>query len=70
MTQKQFVEYLNDIEIPEHDKKKNGGRIPRKAKYGSWLKKNDPIAFNVAYQEHERENHFILQQASKLIKLI
>lgn len=43
--------YLNSMEIPDHDKKSNGGRIPNNAKYGSWLRKNDPIAFEVGFNE-------------------
>ncbi len=50
-SKKQFIEYLNEIGAPEDDLRSNGGRIPDGAKYGNWLKKNDPIAFNVGYQE-------------------
>ena len=49
MTMKQYEEYLNEFPIPEKDKKSNGGRIPDHAKFGTWLRKNDPIAFNCGY---------------------
>lgn len=51
MTRKEYVEWLNEIGTPEDDKKSNGGRIPDSAKYGEWLRHNDPIAFNVGYNE-------------------
>ena len=50
-TKKNYIDYLNQIGTPEDDKKSNGGRIPDFAKYGQWLYKNDPIAFNVGYNE-------------------
>jgi hypothetical protein len=46
-----YEEYLNEIGIPEHDKRSNGGRIPDHAHYGAWLRKNDPIAFEVGFNE-------------------
>jgi hypothetical protein len=53
---KDFEKYLNDnISIPEHDKKSNGSRISDNSKYGSWLRKNDPIAFEVGYHEYQLE---------------
>ena len=51
-----FVEYLNEIGIPDDDLKSNGGRISDRAKYGDWLRKNDPIAFNVGYSDWSRDN--------------
>ena len=53
-TKDKFEEYLNEIGIPEDDKKNNGGRIPGWANYGSWLRKNDPIAFEVGYREYKQ----------------
>ena len=50
-TRKDLEEELNELETPFDDLKSNGGRIPDAAKYGTWMRKNDPIAFNVAYQE-------------------
>lgn len=50
-SKKNYTEYLNKISAPASDLKSNGGRIPDRAKYGEWLKKNDPIAFNVGYNE-------------------
>ena len=50
-TKKNYIEFLNEIGTPEEYKKSNGGRIPDFAKYGSWLYKNDPIAFNVGFRD-------------------
>lgn len=49
ITMKQFEEELNEYPIPKEDRKSNGGRIPDHAKYGAWLRRNDPIAFRCAY---------------------
>lgn len=49
---KEFIEYLNEIGMPEHEK----GRCPVNANYGDWLKKNDPIAFQVGLRDFEDEN--------------
>lgn len=54
MTKDQFEESLNELEIPNDDLKSNGGRIPDHLEYGTWLRRNDPIAFNVAYNDHKR----------------
>jgi hypothetical protein len=53
-TKKEFEEYLNEIGIQEDDKKSNSGRIPDNAKYGSWLRNHDPIAFNTGYFDYIR----------------
>lgn len=50
-TKKQYKEYLNEIGTPEDDKKSNGGRIPDNTNYGNWIYKNDPIAFEVGFNE-------------------
>jgi len=50
-TKSEFVNYLNGFGIPEDDKRSNGGRISDHAKYGTWLRKNDPIAFEVGFRE-------------------
>lgn len=54
VTKNQFEDYLNEIGIPELDKKSNGGRIPDHAKYGEWLRRNDPVAFQVGYNDFKR----------------
>ena len=54
-TRKHFENYLNEISTPCMDLKSNGGRVPDSANYGTWLRRNDPIAFNVGYNEYERE---------------
>ena len=53
MNRQQFEKYLNGIEVPEEERKSNGGRVPDSAKFGSWLRRNDPIAFEVALNEHQ-----------------
>jgi hypothetical protein len=49
-TKKDFTEYLNDL---GDDLGPNNldDRWNENAKYGDWLKRNDPIAFNVAYSD-------------------
>jgi len=51
MTRKDFEEYLNELGCPADDLKSNGGRVPDSAGYGTWMRRNDPIAFEVALQE-------------------
>jgi len=46
---------LNEIEVPENDKKSNGGLIPDYCKYGSWLRKNDTIAFECGFSDWKRD---------------
>lgn len=53
-TEYRYIAYLNEIGIPEDDKKSNGGRIPDHIGYGSWLKRHDSIAFYVGYHEYLR----------------
>ena len=53
-TKKDYEEYLNEIGSPEDDKKSNGGRVPDYCKYGSWVRKNDPIAFQVGLRDFIR----------------
>jgi hypothetical protein len=51
-TRKAYEEYLDALGIPEDDRASNAGRIPdRVTKYGHWLRHNDPVAFNVGYNE-------------------
>jgi chromosome segregation ATPase len=53
-----YVEYLNEIGVPEEDHPENGGRVSYKFinRYGEWLRKNDPIAFEVGYREWKSNN--------------
>jgi hypothetical protein len=57
MTKRQYEELLNDCGAPDHDHPKNRGRVPLNFvnKYGTWLRKNDPIAFEVGYREQLTE---------------
>ena len=54
ITRKQYEEHLNEMSTPYMDLKSCGGRVPDSAKYGSWLRRNDPIAFNVGYNDYLR----------------
>ena len=56
MTKKEYELDLNEIGPPNHDHPENGGRVPWHMvdKYGTWLRKNDPIQFEVGYNERER----------------
>lgn len=52
MTKKQYEEYLNDIGCQDRDElKSHGGRVPDYCKYGSWLRRNDPILFEIGLRE-------------------
>lgn len=55
---KEYEEYLNEIGCPDHDHPENNGRVPWEMveQYGTWLRENDPIAFNVGCDEFEQEN--------------
>lgn len=46
-----YERHLNQLGIPEDDKKSKGGKIPDYVKYGTWLRVNDPEAFEAGYQE-------------------
>jgi hypothetical protein len=54
VTKKSYEEYLNGLGVPDDDKKSNGGRIADNARYGSWLRRNDPVSFHVGLSEYER----------------
>jgi len=58
ITKKEFEEYLNEIEIPNDDLKSLGGRIPDNCKYGSWLRRNDKIMFNVGFSDYLSEEGY------------
>ena len=55
-TKQAYEQWVNEVPVADSDLKSNGGRIPDSCQYGSWLRRNDPIAFNVGYQEWAREN--------------
>lgn len=48
------VDWLNEVGPPLEDLKSNGGRIPDGTDYGAWMRRNDPVAFNVSYYERQR----------------
>ena len=53
VTKKDYEEWLNELGSPSENMRSYGGRIPDNAKYGSWMRRNDPIAFNVGFREFE-----------------
>jgi hypothetical protein len=57
MSRKDFQQYLDELGPPEHDHPENGGRVPMGSVncYGGWLRRTDPIAFEVGYGEWKRE---------------
>ncbi len=57
-TKKDHAESLNELEAPFSDLRSNGGRIPDNAKYGDWMRRHDPISFNIDYQEKRREHEY------------
>ena len=61
MNRKDYVEWLNEVGTPRDDLTSEGGRVPDNAKYGEWVRKHDPIAFNVGFREFQQENHHDLQ---------
>ena len=50
-TKNDYEQSINELEVPFHDCESNGGRIPDNAEYGTWLRRNDPIAFNVGFND-------------------
>jgi hypothetical protein len=46
-----YERHLNQLGIPENDKKSNGGIIPDYVKFGTWLRVNNPDAFESGYRE-------------------
>ena len=56
-TRKKTEEELNEIGCPIDDHPENGGRVPWSmiCKYGTWMRKNDPIAFSVYHNERVQE---------------
>lgn len=53
-TKKQYEQWLNDLGYePGHPQMIIGGKM-RHGKYGTMLRKYDPIAFNVGFSEWRR----------------
>ena len=50
-TKTDFQRYLDGVGCPEHDKHENGGRYKptSRTRYGQWLRRTDPIQFDVEY---------------------
>ena len=51
-SKKTYEIMLNTIGVPEAEKKSNGGRVKDNVLYGSWLRRNDPIQFEVCHNEY------------------
>ena len=58
MSKADVEDYINEIGIPDHDHPGFGGRVSwawirshGEYSYGTWLRKHDPIAFEIAYNE-------------------
>jgi len=54
VTKKDYEDWLNELGTPSEDTRSYGGRIPDNSKYGSWMRRNDPIAFNVGFREFQQ----------------
>ena len=56
MTKTEAEKRLNQIGPPDHDNPAHGGRLPRQMlhRYGTWLRKHDPIAFEIYIREENR----------------
>jgi len=56
-TKKEYESHLNEIGCPDHDHPENDGRVSwvMVDSYGTWLRRNDPIAFNVGCNEYEQQ---------------
>lgn len=51
ITKHDYEMYLNELGVPEEYKYRNGGRV-KSRKWGEWMRLNDPIAFQVGYNEY------------------
>ena len=61
---------LNEAGIPFDERKSNGGRIPDRVNYGTWIRKNEPIAFDAGYQERRRDIECVDQQTVNIISYL
>ena len=52
-----YEDFLNELGCHHHDHPDNHGRMPYEyiGRYGTWLRLNDPIAFNVGFNEWMQE---------------
>ena len=55
LNKKGFEKHLNEIGVPSHDKASLGGRCNSK-NYGTWLRRNDKVEFEVKYKKILTEN--------------
>ncbi|MBS4012624.1 MAG: hypothetical protein KGZ97_02520 [Bacteroidetes bacterium] len=46
-----YERHLNQLGVPENDRKSNGGRIPDYVKYGTWIRVNETEKFEAGYEE-------------------
>lgn len=55
ITKQDAERYLNDAGIPEQDKRSNGGRVMDSVPYGTWMRRNDPIQFDIIWKQYNRK---------------
>jgi len=57
---REYEHLLNEIGCPVSDHPYYGGRCPycMVDRYGTWLRNNDPIAFNVGFNETQQERNY------------
>jgi hypothetical protein len=58
ITKKYYEDCLNELGIPVGCAKSDGGLVPDFAKYGSWVRRNDPIGFEVGFQDVQKEEEY------------
>ena len=60
LTRKEYEEYLNEVgkSLPEEEFIIGGKQRPYWGKYGSFIRRYDPIAFEVGYSDWKREKLF------------
>ena len=50
-----YERHLNELGVPDKQKKSKGGIIPDYVKYGTWLRVNDPEKFLNGYEDYKAE---------------
>lgn len=58
ITKTDFQRFLDDMDFPESIKPTGKSYKEGKTKYGQWLRRTDPIQFNVAYGEWVAERGY------------
>lgn len=50
-TRAKFQLVLNNEGAPDHELEVNGGRLKEGTRYGTWLRRNDPIQYGILFKE-------------------